>query len=67
MANISTDLYNIEHAARGETVRDAAVDAIKKINADYSPPKPIRIKFKPKGSSGLVTKDHKQFKTILET
>ena len=38
MIDISTELYNISTASRGETVRDAVVSAIKKLNNALDPP-----------------------------
>ena len=55
LADIALDIYNIQNAARGETVRDSVVDALKKFQNDLNPP---RMVFKAKNSI-FVTKDGK--------
>ena len=66
MANISQDLYLIETAGRGEVVRDAIIDAMKKINKDFNLPGVPGMTFSPSDIYFFMDKNNHAIETTLE-
>lgn len=63
-ADISHDLELIALAARGETVRDAIVDATKKIASEFDSQVDFWQNYVPSGSGRLITADGKVFRCV---